>query len=407
MKDIRTLNEIAAEFGVNETFSENEKDKLFDALIDKFGFNMKSNMNDNRTFSEIAAKFNASIDLCEHIGITNPRSAQQGVTTKKASEIGTDDNVVEKDGYVLDVSKVEKKGGKIVLTLRSIGISGIVTAELNPNDNVYVMDKNEDTFHYKTLNDASRVIETAYAHSLTPGSTEIWYMKPSEFRKFNSSIQGTDLEMLPKIKDLKNTHVLLGKIKETNTTAIYRAMQGDVWSPEGQAVPLLKKLGLMHTSMSVGDVAKINGKYVVCALDGWTTLTESIFTEVDEAFGFISEESIFDVDSSDDWIKKIQGGIKAPHVRVSKSTLGGPQHVAVMITFSLDPKSEWKNGIFENSRYAHLSLENTGELEMFTMSGFGYKKAKALRKTRVKTPEEVVKKINTWIDGVKDIKSDL
>jgi len=35
---------------------------------------------------------------------------------------------------------------------------------------------------------------------------------------------------------------------------IYRAMQGEVWSPNGEARGLIRALGLQHTSMSVGDV---------------------------------------------------------------------------------------------------------------------------------------------------------
>jgi hypothetical protein len=34
---------------------------------------------------------------------------------------------------------------------------------------------------------------------------------------------------------------------------VFVAMQGEVWSPNGEARPLIKSLGLHHTSMSVGD----------------------------------------------------------------------------------------------------------------------------------------------------------
>jgi len=35
---------------------------------------------------------------------------------------------------------------------------------------------------------------------------------------------------------------------------VYSKMQGERWSPRGEARPLIKALGLSHTSMSVGDV---------------------------------------------------------------------------------------------------------------------------------------------------------
>lgn len=112
----------------------------------------------------------------------------------------------------------------------------------------------------------------------------------------------------------------------------------------------------------------------------------------------ISEETVFDVQSADEWGPKIHEGLKArlPFVGVQKSTLGGPERVSLMIQLSLDPKESWANKIFQNSRFAHLHLHNTGELEMFTCQH----NLKKMRKTRVKTPEEVVKKIIAWADGV-------
>ena len=35
---------------------------------------------------------------------------------------------------------------------------------------------------------------------------------------------------------------------------VFRHMQGEVWSPNGEARDLIRSLGLCHTSMSVGDV---------------------------------------------------------------------------------------------------------------------------------------------------------
>jgi len=109
----------------------------------------------------------------------------------------------------------------------------------------------------------------------------------------------------------------------------------------------------------------------------------------------ISEEALFDVQSADEWGPKIHAGLKTagiPFINIVKSTLGGPQRVALMIKLSLDKKENWANGIFENSRFAHLSLSSTGELEMFTRG----RAMNNLRKTQVKTPGEAVKKIAAW-----------
>lgn len=36
--------------------------------------------------------------------------------------------------------------------------------------------------------------------------------------------------------------------------SVYHHFQGDVWSPNGEACDLIEKLGLFHTSMSIGDI---------------------------------------------------------------------------------------------------------------------------------------------------------
>jgi len=43
-------------------------------------------------------------------------------------------------------------------------------------------------------------------------------------------------------------------------------MQGEIWSPNGEARPLIESLGLSHTSMSVGDVFEdeSTGKLYLC-----------------------------------------------------------------------------------------------------------------------------------------------
>lgn len=114
---------------------------------------------------------------------------------------------------------------------------------------------------YKTLNQAA-----PYYEGLASGKTEIWYMKPEQFRNLSMGLdflkkyQGReDMEMpqVPTTKTLKNTHILLGKIKETDKENIFRMMQGENWSPFGEARNLIRSKGLKHTSMSVGDVVKI------------------------------------------------------------------------------------------------------------------------------------------------------
>ena len=50
-------------------------------------------------------------------------------------------------------------------------------------------------------------------------------------------------------------------------------MQGEKWSPKGEARELIKSKGLRHTSMSVGDVMVVNGKPLLVDSVGFVDLT--------------------------------------------------------------------------------------------------------------------------------------
>jgi hypothetical protein len=83
---------------------------------------------------------------------------------------------------------------------------------------------------------------------------EVWYMKPEWFR---DGIMGDE----PNAWDLAKTHVHLkdvevpkGKNVGAEVEAVWVMMQGENWSPNGEARPLIEAKGLRHTSMSVGDV---------------------------------------------------------------------------------------------------------------------------------------------------------
>ena len=110
-----------------------------------------------------------------------------------------------------------------------------------------------------------------------------------------------------------------------------------------------------------------------------------------------ASEAIFNVDDADGIVRKIESQIKAPHVYAEMSTLGGKNRASVIIKISLDPKSEWENNIFHNSRYFMIHLNMGGVMEQFTKS---YKIQKKLRKSRVKSIDDAIKKLNAYISIV-------
>lgn len=121
---------------------------------------------------------------------------------------------------------------------------------------------------YLNLNDA--VVTTL---ALAPGATKIWYFKNEVARDMMMGYNFCEKHgLLPKINSLEATHVLLGSIASTSFEQIYQVMQGEYWSPEGEARTILAPLGLGHTSMSMGDIIEIDGAFFIVDSFGFREL---------------------------------------------------------------------------------------------------------------------------------------
>lgn len=77
---------------------------------------------------------------------------------------------------------------------------------------------------------------------------QVWYMKPEFF------VDGMLGRSNPNPANLTATHVHLRNIEADGLDCAFKRMQGEVWSPNGEARELIQSKGLQHTSMSVGDV---------------------------------------------------------------------------------------------------------------------------------------------------------
>ena len=91
---------------------------------------------------------------------------------------------------------------------------------------------------------------------------QVWYMKPDFFR---DGICGAT----PDAGNLAATHVHLKDVEtDRGLDGVYHTMQGEIWSPNGEARDLIRSKGLEHTSMSVGDVAvdDVGNAHVVATL---------------------------------------------------------------------------------------------------------------------------------------------
>jgi len=54
-------------------------------------------------------------------------------------------------------------------------------------------------------------------------------------------------------------------------------MQGECWSPKGEATMMIRKCGADHTSMSVGDVIKIRHQLWICCPTGFEQIRFNLF----------------------------------------------------------------------------------------------------------------------------------
>ncbi len=79
----------------------------------------------------------------------------------------------------------------------------------------------------------------------------------------------------PTLKDIPLHYTFLKDVKALDLERVFCKMQGEIWSPKGEARSLIRKLKLGHTSMSAGDIAydTASNQYFWCAPEGWELIT--------------------------------------------------------------------------------------------------------------------------------------
>lgn len=123
---------------------------------------------------------------------------------------------------------------------------------------------------YQSLNDAFYAYggaETAYGVDLSilaKGDTKVWYQKSrTDGRMFNDVVCDS---INP--HNMEESHILLGSVAGTDPEMLFEALQGESWSPEGEADDLLATR-VAHTSMSVGDAFQMGNSIHICEGAGW------------------------------------------------------------------------------------------------------------------------------------------
>ena len=116
---------------------------------------------------------------------------------------------------------------------------------------------------YKSLNDA-----------LPAGTTKVWYYRMNENSPSFDVVKANVLKAKKMYGSAEVgilwTHALLGTVEETNPDVLFTALQGERWSPEGEAGDLVEYIG--HTSASIGDMVQVGEKLFYCEWRGWKEL---------------------------------------------------------------------------------------------------------------------------------------
>jgi len=108
-------------------------------------------------------------------------------------------------------------------------------------------------------------------------------------------------------------------------------------------------------------------------------------------------KKIFDVSNVKQESDRIVDSLKkvAPWVIITISSLGGDEHVSMIIHVSLDEKSTWVNNYVENSRRFMMNFDCHGVLEQFLCD-------REIPKFRKRTVKNVDCAINKLVDYIKE-----
>lgn len=74
------------------------------------------------------------------------------------------------------------------------------------------------------------------------------------YKKRGVRFDDYELPKVIKAADFANDYSPVMHLEEETMGDVYEIMQGEVWSPYGEARQSILELGLAHTSMSVGDI---------------------------------------------------------------------------------------------------------------------------------------------------------
>jgi hypothetical protein len=103
----------------------------------------------------------------------------------------------------------------------------------------------------------------------------VYYRKEPTFRTYGKAQKETEVQTVYDMNERSvwvnpNIYQFVAMTWADDIDHVFHTMQGEVWSPNGEARSLIRALGLDHTSMSVGDlVVTEDGDAFECDMVGW------------------------------------------------------------------------------------------------------------------------------------------
>lgn len=114
---------------------------------------------------------------------------------------------------------------------------------------------------YRTLNDAARINPIFAVGS----KVKIWFVKSGMTRDLcDGVIKARDYGVYVDLNNLEATHALLGECaghEHILPGELVIALQGERWSPTGEAWDLIESKSLSHTTFMRGDIIQIDDKF--------------------------------------------------------------------------------------------------------------------------------------------------
>ena len=113
--------------------------------------------------------------------------------------------------------------------------------------------------------------------ALSRSKVTVWYSKnlAKDMALMMSLGKTTEID-LPDNFELNATHTPVVEYFTEDTKALdiceqtYHWLQGEVWSPNGEARELIDSLeGIHHTSMSMGDIVQVDDRFFICQMVGF------------------------------------------------------------------------------------------------------------------------------------------